>query len=300
VDAKPDFRREEIYFLMESNPPADESTEESASERVGLELFDLGAETTAAAFGAGLGLVLGPPGAVAGALTGPAVVRLIKRAGRTVLNRLISPNEAERVGTALYVAVGRFKQRQEAGESPRDDGLFEPGEDPRGVLEGSLLAAARSYDDLKVPYIGAFYASFLFESEVAVDTALFLLGLWDRLTYHQLVVLAYFADRELDEERMQVAAQAEEEGQRMTEMLATELTELTNQGLIGVRLPDGSVEAYGGTVGTLGGGAQMMSKTAAQLAPMRLGDTLVRMAELDKIPENEKRGVVELLRGEIG
>lgn len=262
-----------------------------------MELVQLGAETAAGAFGAGAGLLLGPPGAVGGAVAGPALVRLISRAGRSVRNRLISPNEEERIGTALYIAVERFNQREADGETPREDGLFEPEEDPRGMLEGTLLAAAKSYDELKVPYIGAFYASFAFEREVDVDTAHFLLAMWDRLTYHQLVVLAYFADLEFNEERMYIEAAAGEEGLEMTEMLATELTELTNLGLLGVRLPDGSVEAFGGTVGTLGGGAKVMTRTSSQLAPMRLGEILVRMAELDKIPQGEKRAVADLLRG---
>jgi hypothetical protein len=283
--------------MATNGAPQDGVDEDQASSRTGMELVQLGAETAAGAIGAGAGLLLGPPGAVGGAVGGPALVRLIARAGRSVRNRLISSSEEERIGTALYIAVERFKQREAEGETPREDGLFDPGEDPRGMLEGTLLAAAKSYDELKVPYVGAFYASFAFEREVDVDTAHFLLALWDRLTYHQLVVLSYFADPEFNEERMYIEAAAGEQGLEMTEMLATELTELTNLGLLGVRVPDGSVQAFGGTVGTLGGGAQVMTRTSSQLAPMRLGEILVRMAELDKIPQEERKAVADLLRG---
>jgi hypothetical protein len=277
---------------------AGEGADEEVSKRSGLELVDLGAETVAGVVGAGAGLVFGPPGAIIGAMAGPALVRMIVWAGREMKTRLLSPREEERIGTALYVALGRIAEREAAGEEPRGDGLFDPDQDPRGVLEGSLLAAAKSYDALKVPYIGAFYASFVFEEGVGVDEAHFLLTLWDRLTYHQLVVLAYFADPDFDQERESIQAKEDEEGTRMSEMLATELGELTALGLIGIRGPGGEMSAYGATVGTLGGGALTLSKTIGLLAPMGLGRTLVRMAELPRIPVAEKRRISAQLSGE--
>jgi hypothetical protein len=270
---------------------AGEGGDEEVSKRWGLELVDLGAETVGSVVGAGAGLVFGPPGVILGAVAGPALVRMVVWAGREVKSRLLSPREEERIGTALYVALGRIAEREAEGEEPREDGLFDPDQDPRGVLEGSLLAAAKSYDALKVPYIGAFYASFVFEEGVGVDEAHFLLTLWDRLTYHQLVVLAYLADPGFDEERERIQAEGEEEGTAMSEMLATELSELTALGLIGTRTTDGDITAFGGTVGTLGGGAATLSKNIGLLAPMRLGETLVRMAELDRIPVAEKRAI---------
>jgi hypothetical protein len=272
-------------------------SDENESERSGLQLVQLGAETAAAGVGAAAGLVLGPPGSVAGAVAGPTLVRMVAWAGREVKSRILSPKEEERIGTALYYALGRMKEREENGELPRSDGLFEPGDDPRGVLEGSLLAAAKSYDALKVPFIGAFYASFVFEEGVGVDEAHFLLTVWDRLTYHELVVLSYVADSEFAEERMYIEAESKEGGRVMDDMLATELTELTSLGLIGTRLPDGGVVAFGDTVGTLGSGARSLSQVSASLAPMNLGETLVRMAELGKIPIEQKSEIGKQLRG---
>ena len=77
---------------------------------------------------------------------------------------------------ALAVALGRIEERREAGEQPRQDGLFDPGSDPRGLLEGTLRSAARSYDEKKVPFIGAFYgASSVFEEDIDVNTGQFLI-----------------------------------------------------------------------------------------------------------------------------
>ena len=278
---------------MQPEQPFDDAVEVES----GRELIQLGAETLGGLGGAAAGSFLGPPGALAGAAAGPTVVRAIAWAGRLVKHRLLSHNEEVRIGTALYVALERVKQREGTGEQPREDGFFDPGTDPRGMLEGTLLSAARSYDELKVPYIGAFYASFVFEEEISVNMAHFLLSLWDRLTYHSLCALAYFADPTMSEERLYIQAAAEEEGGEMSPMLAAELTELTNLGLLGVRRPDGHVTAMGSTAGTLGGGAEVITKVAGSLAPMDLGMILVRMAELDKIPKEGKKEIAGELRG---
>jgi hypothetical protein len=112
-----------------------------------------------------------------------------------IKTRRLPHNEEVRISTALYVALERIKEREEAGEQPRRDGFFDPATDPRGALEGALLSAVRSYDEKKVPYIGAFYASFVFDEAVSISTAHFLLTLLDRLTYHHLCALAYSQTR---------------------------------------------------------------------------------------------------------
>jgi hypothetical protein len=279
---------------MQSGPPLDD---EAAEIESGRELVQIGAETLSGIAGGAAGAFLGPVGAIAGAAGTPALIRLFRKAGRAVQRRLLNSNEEVRIGGALAVAVALIEERQEAGEEPRHDGLFDPDADPRGVLEGTLMSAARSYDELKVPYIGAFYASFAFEESVDVNTAHYLIGLWDRLTYHGLVTLAYFADPESSEERTYIQAAAEEEGTQMTPLVAADLATLTSVGLLGIRGEDGRVTAYGSTVGTLGGGDLTMAKVVGTLAPMELGATLVRMAELDKIPDDDKRGIGDGLRG---
>jgi hypothetical protein len=50
---------------------------------------------------------------------------------------------------------------------------------PKEEVRGTLRSAARSYDEKKVPFIGAFYASFVFEEDVNVNTGQFLLNLLD-------------------------------------------------------------------------------------------------------------------------
>lgn len=207
-------------------------------------------------------------------------------------SRLLSTNEEVRIGSALYVALERFKERRDAGEEPRQDGLFDPGSDPRGALEGTLLAAARSYDEKKVPFIGAFYASFAFDEEISIEDAHFMLSLLDRLTYQQLCALAYFADSETEDERMEIQVEAVEQGERASPSLLAELFELANFGLLGVwQGRPGEVRALGETYATVGGGVPVIARSLGKLALTPLGETLARLAELTKIPQEDRREI---------
>jgi hypothetical protein len=279
--------------MSQEEQPANDSEVQS-----GRELIQLGAESLAGGAGAAAGIFLGPPGALAGAAAGPALVRAIAWAGRTIKSRRLSHNEEVRIGTALYVALERIKEREEAGEQPRRDGFFDPATDPRGALEGALLSAARSYDEKKVPFIGAFYASFVLDEAVQISTAHFLLTLLDRLTYHHLCALAYFADENNDAERAQVQLDAEEGTIRASPTLLSELFELANLGLLGAWQGDPKeVRSFGETYATFGGGVPIVARSASLLALMPLGQSLVEMAELEKIPDADKKEIGAALRG---
>ena len=272
------------------------SVDDAVDVKSGRELVQLGADTLASAAGGAAGAFLGPVGAVAGAAGTPALVRLLGSAGRAIQGRLLTRNEEVRIGGALAVALARIEEREAAGEQPRKDGLSDPGTDPRGVLEGTLLSAARSYDQKKVPFIGAFYASFVFEEKVSINAAHFLLNLLDSLTYHHLCALAYFADL-ADDDRMHSRVATEASGARMSPMLVAEITELSNMGLLGLRQANGAVLPFGSTWSTIGGGASVDAKIAGVIAPLELGTNLVCMAELDKIPDADKQGIGTELRG---
>lgn len=192
------------------------------------------------------------------------------------------------------IALGRIEQRREAGDEPRQDGLFEPGEDPEGLLEGSLLSAARSYEQKKVPFIGAFYSSFVFERDVSSLTAHYLLRLLDRLTYRQLCALAYLADDGRRSERERVQAAATEEGDRTSPTLSAELNDLANLGLVGYE-QDGGLVAN--PLATYGAG-QITASSMARTALTELGRTLARMAELNQIPTEDQEQVAAALAGE--
>jgi hypothetical protein len=207
---------------------------------------------------------------------------------------MLSPREEQRIGGALAVAVGRIEERLTEGDQPRSDGLFDPGADPDGLLEGSLLTAARSYDQKKVPYIGAFYASLVFEEEVSAPTAHFLLHLLDRLTYRQLCALAYYASEARADERLDIQSDAREEGIHTSPTLVAELGDLANFGLIGFSQDAGGVA---NPLATMGGG-DITAYSAVRTVPTELGEDLVRLAELEASPDEALNQVAEALRGQ--
>lgn len=271
-----------------------EADSEAQDLEKGQELVHIGAESLSALAAAGVGLAFGPPGALAVAAAAPAISRALRWAGGEIRTRLLSSKEEARIGTAFVVALGRIEERLQAAEQPRQDGLFRPGEDPEGLLEGSLLSAARSYDEKKVPFIGAFYASFVFAADVSPVTAHYLLRLLDRLTYRQLCALAYLADPKRRSEREEIQATASEEGDRTSATLSAELNDMANLGLIGYGQEDGSVA---NPLGTYGGG-RVSASSLARTVPTELGNTLARMAELRRVPEQDQRHVIAALTGE--
>jgi hypothetical protein len=278
--------RSNLQSMSLEHPADDEAERES-----GRELVQIGAGSLAAAGGAA-GAFLGPVGAIVGAAATPVGGLLVGSAVRAIQRRFLTQNEEDRVGTAFAVALCRIEERRKGGEQPRQDGLFDPDTDPRGLLEGTLRSAARSYDEKKVPFIGAFYASFVFDDGVNVNTAHFLLTLLDRLTYHHLCALAYFGDPSNEAELVQVQLAAEEGSVQASPTLLSELFELANLGLLGAWQGNPKeIRSFGETYATLGGGVPIVARSASLLAPMPLGQVLVEMAELEKIPDADKQEV---------
>jgi hypothetical protein len=117
------------------------SKHEDDSDAVEVEsgrgLVQFGAETLAGLGGAAAGAFLGPDGALAGAAAGPSVVRALGWAGRNIKTRMLSSTEEVRIGTALYVALERFKERERAGDEPGETVYSSPVPIPAGRLRGS-------------------------------------------------------------------------------------------------------------------------------------------------------------------
>ena len=169
---------------------------------------------------------------------------------------------------------------------------------PPGPVGGDSSLCGPELRRKEGAFIGAFYASFVFDEEMSINTAHFLLTLLDRLTYHHLCALAYFAEEGNDAERAQVQLDAEEGTVRASPTLLSELFELANLGLLGAWQGNPKeVRSLGETYATLGGGVPIVARSAALLALMPLGRALVEMAELEKIPDADKQEIGAELRG---
>ncbi len=67
----------------------------------------------------------GPPGALIGAATGPAMSHTLRRIGTEVSRRLLSPREENRLGTVFLLTAAETKARLDGGEQVRQDSFFE-------------------------------------------------------------------------------------------------------------------------------------------------------------------------------
>lgn len=199
-----------------------------------------GIEIAAGVAGAAAGLAVGgAPGALTGAAVGPALSASVRWATGEWASRQLSRRESQRVVSALDFAAAEINRRLEMAEKPRDDGFFGEGSDGRRpsaeeLLEGTLLAAQRAHEEIKVKFLGYLYADIAFDSTLSPRVASYLVRLLDELSYTQLVALAVFTMNaqppgilNLPERLLPEAGQSREQ-----QALAHEIHDLFNRALL--------------------------------------------------------------------
>jgi hypothetical protein len=266
-------------------------------------------ETVSAVGGALAGtavtLVAGP---FVGSASGEAVARVLLRVGHEVEQRFLAPRQERRIGEAFQAATEAAQKALEAGEEIRSDGFFDearsdepsPAEE---LLEGVLRTAADEWEHRKVPYIGRMFATVSFDSSISPSDANYLLKLADRLTYQQVVLLAFWEaaqneERPYRQEVMSASIRKDEGRSRPTATILAEMNDLATAGLLGVTNSDGQLVRVGETIGglggfqTYGGGVHL---TAVQLTSM--GGALYRLMGLDQVPDDDLERIAQALHG---
>jgi hypothetical protein len=245
--------------------------------------------------GAAVGLIGGPPGALAGGAVGVALGDLLAKAGVEFYNRVLAPRQGARAAGALAVATVEINRRLQAGEVPRQDFVAsDENSNAAEILEGTLLTAANSYEQRKVPYIGKFYANLAFDGGVTPSYAALLLKLLDRLTYGQLRVVATLGKQTYLDTLLRVATERQEGAFRSRADVIADFDELSTNGLLGVAGQDGTAIP---PLATFGRGAW----NEAGLFHARLTATGVLVHDLlglSDMPDEERDAVVRALRGE--
>lgn len=248
------------------------------------------------AAGAAVGLIGGPLGVVAGGAAGVAIGDVLANAGIEFYNRVLAPRQSVRAAGALAIATVEINRRLEEGDTPRQDFADATDEDSDAaeILEGTLLTAANSYEQRKVPYIGKFYANLAFEATVTPSHANLLLKLLDRLTYGQLRVIATLADEKYLDALIQIGAERDEGSFRSRPDVIAEMDELSAMGLLGVSQQDGSVVPPASVIE--GGSWDRMGLFRARLTTTgTLVHDLLGRADM---PDEERHAVVGALRGQ--
>jgi hypothetical protein len=220
------------------------------------------------------------------------------RAGAEFHERVLGPRQEARVGTVLWVIDTLIKERLAAGDTPRSDGFFEQREGREQppayeLAEGVLLRAANEYEERKVPYIGALFASVAFRADIALPYANLLLRLADRLGYRQLQAIAFFAENAGSEQLARLEAERERKGGWwFANGVGVELDEAGDIGLFGIEQESGAVTHPRATLSS--GGIESAQLSRIALTP--LGRNLYELMELDRLPQGEKDRILDLIR----
>ncbi len=266
-------------------------------------------ETISAAGGAlagtALTLVAGP---FVGNASGEVVARVLARVGYEIEQRFFAPRQHQRIGQAFEAAAEVVSKELAAGREIRSDGFFDqPGPERASaaeeILEGVLRTAAEEWEQRKVPYVGSIFGTLSFDESISPADASYQLKLADRLTYQQVVLVAFWEAAQDDErpyrqEVMSVSARLSEGRSRPTPTILAEMNDLATTGLLGVVNSEGQLVRVGDTVGGLGGFQTYGG--GVDLATVRLtemGNTLYRLMSLDQVPDDDLLAVARALHG---
>ena len=136
----------------------------------------------------------------------PTLANSLKNIGQEFAERMLSPRENLRVGSALILASEGIRKRLENGENRREDGFFDESDTGRSdadeVLENMVLKIQREPEEKKAPYIAKIYENSFFKSEVSADLGHKIIKSAEQLTYQQLYILSMVGRRENEEEAL--------------------------------------------------------------------------------------------------
>lgn len=136
----------------------------------------------------------------------PTLANSLKNIGQEFAERMLSPRENLRVGSALILAAEGIRERQKKCENLRGDGFFDKNHMERSdadeILENMVLKVQREPEEKKIPYISKIYENTAFEQEVSADLSHKIIKSAEQLTYQQLCILSMVGRRENDEDAL--------------------------------------------------------------------------------------------------
>lgn len=137
------------------------------------------------AFGAVAAAQIGDP------LVGAAVGEVIGQAANDFATRMLSVRQERRVATVVELAAVRIGQRVRAGDSLRDDGLFDAvNAEATEIVEGVMLAARDEHQEKKLPYLANLLTGIAFYSDVSVEAANLILRDAEQMSWLEMCVLS--------------------------------------------------------------------------------------------------------------
>ena len=131
-------------------------------------------------------------------LVGAALSPIIASGAKSILPTSLSKREDIRVEEVFKQVVQKIISKLNEGKIPRSDQMYYASEmdipNAQEIFEGVLLKAREEHQAKKLSLYSNFFANLCFDETINLEHAHFLLSLLERLTYRQLVILAYISD----------------------------------------------------------------------------------------------------------
>ncbi len=164
------------------------------NDEVVKSISEIGIDVTETAIATGVGLAMaGPAGAIGGAFVGSLCAQTLKQLRDEFISRGLSKKEHKRVSMVLDQAQNLIAQKLEKGQKVREDDFFSQDgantSSAEELLEATLIAAQREYEERKLPYLAKLYANIGFDASISRPIANYLIKLSSEITYRQIIII---------------------------------------------------------------------------------------------------------------
>jgi hypothetical protein len=222
---------------------------------------------------AGLGGIMGGPvGAVAGAAAAPVLVASLTQRGSGRMNEMFLAAQEELI------------RRDQEGHSMRLDLGAENFEIAQEILEGTIVKARDSYESHKARFLGYFLVAVLYNENQNLAEAFFQLGLAERLTFQQYVLLRFFELATLSPELLDMTSQ--QFGHNLPKETAELMLPILDLFQLGLLTEDsGEVRPATGGLASRYGGTNISLSNPAGIRLSLAGSRLVENLCLYRVPE---------------
>lgn len=127
-----------------------------------------------------------------------ALSPIIESGVKSIMPKSLSERENRRIEVVFEQVIQKISNRLSQGMVPRSDKIYYANEieipNAQELFEGVLLKAREEHQARKLSFYSSFFANLCFEETINLEHAHYLLSLIERLTYRQLVILAYMSD----------------------------------------------------------------------------------------------------------
>lgn len=168
-------------------------------------LVERGSEIAGGAAAVGVGAMLGGTEGAAAGLVGAVVAPIVAQVSEFAM-RSLGRREEERVAAVVVYACDMLKDLEAKGASVRSDGFFEDFPEARSdgeeVIEAVMKAAQASYEERKLPHLGALLGLLAVDETYDRGTANWMIRSAEELSWTQYVLLALVPSADSDQEAL--------------------------------------------------------------------------------------------------